>query len=242
VTTTALRWTSHESAPQVPGQSAALQCLARELAIIARNDDAVLITGGASSDRELVAHAIHAASARRQQPLIIVNCAALSESTLHAELFGHGGTLVLDAIDELPLGAQARVLGVLQDGSVARPGCSLRVELDVRVLATSRRGLEQLVAEGRFRDALLRRIKLSHVEVPPLPEHAFEDAIRHHEVLPLTSALQEFEHDYLLQALQRSDGNRSRAASMLGISRKALWAKLRRYHAQRTPQLALVPR
>lgn len=236
----AIRW--NESAPEVPGQSAASRCLARDLAIVARNDCAVLITGEASSNRELVAHTIHAASARRHQPLIIINCSALPESGLHAELFGHGGTLVLEAIDELPLPTQARLLRVLQEGSVARPDSSLPVELDVRVLATSQRGLEQLVAQGRFRAELARRIKLFHVELPPLPEHEFEHAIRHHEALPLTSALQDFEHHYLLQALERSHGNRSRAASVLGISRKALWAKLRRYDAQRTPPLALVPR
>lgn len=239
MTTTAIGW--NEAAPEVPGQSVALQLLGRDLALVARSDGAVLITGGASSDRELVAHAIHGASARGHQPLIIINCSALSGSTLAAELFGRSGTLVLGAIDELPMVAQARLLRVLHEGSVARPGSGPRVRLDVRVLATSRRGLEPLVAQGRFQGELLRRLASSRVEVPPLPAHELAHALRHREVLPLTSALQEFEHDYLLLALQRSDGNRSRAAGLLGISRKALWAKLRRYHAQRTPPLALVP-
>ena len=157
---------------------------------IASADCTVLITGETGTGKELIAQALHHADATRSGPLIAVNCAALPEHLLESELFGHergaftgadrrkegrfelaeGGTLLLDAIGELPLGVQAKLLRVLQDGTFQRVGGSQTLRADVRVLAATNLDLDHAVAEGRFREDLFYRLNVVTVDLPPLRE------------------------------------------------------------------------
>ena len=177
-------------AGQIVGTSAALRRLLEEIALVARSDLAVLITGETGVGKELVAHRIHEASARRDEALIHVNCAALPESIAESELFGHvagsytgahrdragkfeiaaGGTLFLDEIGELPLSLQPKLLRVLQTGEIQRVGSDRVHRVDVRVIAATNRDLEQEVARGRFRADLFHRLAAFPLHVPPLRE------------------------------------------------------------------------
>ena len=150
----------------------------------------VLITGESGTGKERVARAIQEASARRGKAFVTVNCAALNESLLESELFGHekgaftgadkrregrfsqadGGTLFLDEIGELPLLLQAKLLRALQQGEVQRVGSDTPIIVDVRVIAATNRNLREEVSEGRFREDLYYRLNVIGVEVPSLRE------------------------------------------------------------------------
>src|SRR6202040_1029715 len=138
--------------------------------------------------KEVVARAIHMASARRDRPMLAVNCAALSENLLESELFGHekgaftgadkmrrgrfeladGGSLLLDEIREMAPSLQAKLLRVLQESPFERVGSSISQQVDVRVIATTNRDLEKSVEEGKFRQDLFYRLNVVPVELPPL--------------------------------------------------------------------------
>src|SRR5512138_2431937 len=172
------------------GASPALDRVRREIDLVGRSDFTVLITGETGVGKELVARAIHAASARRAQPLIYVNCAALPESLAESELFGHlrgaftgasaerpgkfevadGGTLFLDEIGELPLVVQPKLLRALQEGEIQRVGADRVSRVNVRVLAATNRDLEAEVRAGRFRADLFHRLNVYPLPVPPLRE------------------------------------------------------------------------
>jgi transcriptional regulator with PAS, ATPase and Fis domain len=161
---------------------------------VADTDATVLIEGESGVGKGLVAQALHAHSARRDQPLVRVNCAALPTELLESELFGyergaftgahrrkpgkfefaHGGTLVLDEVGEIPLGLQAKLLHVLQDGAFARLGGAQDVRVDVRVIAATNRDLERAAAEGGFRQDLYYRLNVVKIPVPPLRERPEE--------------------------------------------------------------------
>src|SRR5690606_26211980 len=146
----------------------------------AGSDLPVLVTGETGVGKELVAHAIHAASTRARQPLVQVNCAALPESIAESERFGHvrgaftgatedragkfevahGGTLLLDEIGELPPSIQPKLLRVLQSGEVQRVGADRRREVDVRVIAATNRDLAEEIRLGRFRADLYHRLSV----------------------------------------------------------------------------------
>ncbi|MBC8108776.1 MAG: sigma-54-dependent Fis family transcriptional regulator [Anaerolineae bacterium] len=159
---------------------------------VAKSNVTVLIRGESGTGKEVVARAIHAASERRDRPMLAVNCAALSESLLESELFGHekgaftgadrlrrgrfeladGGTLLLDEISEIAPGLQAKLLRVLQENAFERVGSSLTQQVDVRVIATTNRDLETAVEEGKFRGDLLYRLNVVPIELPPLRQRA----------------------------------------------------------------------
>jgi len=148
----------------------------------------VLITGESGTGKELAARAIHNLSPRRGGPFVAVNCAALPETLIESELFGHekgaftgalerrrgcfelahGGTILLDEIGDMPLGTQAKLLRVLEDRKVRRLGAPREVDVDVRVLASTNRSLEESTHKGAFREDLFFRINVFHVELPPL--------------------------------------------------------------------------
>ncbi|WP_169980006.1 sigma-54-dependent transcriptional regulator [Tautonia rosea] len=148
----------------------------------------VLITGETGTGKELVAQALHLADATRSGPLVAVNCAALPEPLLESELFGHekgaftgadrrkqgrfelaeGGTLFLDEIGELPLGVQAKLLRVLQDGTFERVGGTETLQVNTRILAATNVDLRRAVAEGTFREDLFFRLNVVTVNLPPL--------------------------------------------------------------------------
>lgn len=155
---------------------------------VARSEATVLIQGESGTGKELIARFIHASSLRAQQPFVAVNCAALPESLLESELFGHekgaftgaqarkigkfemahGGTILLDEISEMDLALQAKLLRVLQEREVDRVGGKEPVHVDVRVLATTNRNLEDTVREGNFRADLYYRLNVIPVTLPPL--------------------------------------------------------------------------
>jgi transcriptional regulator with PAS, ATPase and Fis domain len=157
---------------------------------VARSEATVLIQGESGTGKELIARFIHASSLRSQQPFVAVNCAALPENLLESELFGHekgaftgaqtrklgkfelahGGTILLDEISEMDLALQAKLLRVLQEREVDRVGGKDPVTIDVRVLATTNRDLEDTVREGKFRADLFYRLNVIPVTLPPLRE------------------------------------------------------------------------
>ncbi len=157
---------------------------------VARTDSTVLITGETGTGKEVVAQAIHFKSARAEQPLVSMNCAAVNENLIESELFGHekgaftgavarrrgrfedadNGTLLLDEISETSTEFQARLLRVLQESCFERVGGSETVSVDVRLIATTNRNLEEAVAEGRFREDLFYRLRVIPIEIPPLRE------------------------------------------------------------------------
>ncbi len=170
------------------GQSPAMRPVIEKIARIARSSATVLITGESGVGKELIARAIHAASPRADQPMLCVNCAALSPTLLESELFGHekgaftgadklrkgrfeladGGTLLLDEVSEMDLSLQAKLLRVLQEREFERVGSSVTRRVDVRVIATTNRDLRDWAAKARFREDLYYRLGVLPIEVPPL--------------------------------------------------------------------------
>jgi len=157
---------------------------------VASSRASVLISGASGTGKELIAEAIHRASPRAAAPFVRLNCAALVESLLESELFGHekgaftgayarrdgrfkqadGGTLLLDEVSEIPQATQVKLLRFLQERTFERVGGNETTRVDVRVLAASNRNLKQLIAEGKFREDLYYRLNVVTVEIPPLVE------------------------------------------------------------------------
>ena len=172
------------------GRSTAMQDLFQQIEAAARSDAPVLIWGETGSGKELVAHAIHSRSARAAGPLVAVNAGALAEPLLESELFGHakgaftgavaprqgklvaahGGSLLLDEIESLPLKAQVDLLRVLEDGLVTPVGADAQRRVDVRLLSTTKVDLQQQARLGRMREDFYHRIAVIPVLVPPLRE------------------------------------------------------------------------
>ncbi|MCB9851328.1 MAG: sigma-54-dependent Fis family transcriptional regulator [Phycisphaerales bacterium] len=175
---------------ELVGDSDAMVQLRVKIAQIARSNGTVLIAGESGTGKELVASAVHEASRRADQPMLCLNCAALSENLLESELFGHergaftgadrtrkgrfeladGGTLLLDEISEMALPLQAKLLRVLQEGEFERVGSSTTRWADVRVIATTNRDLPDWVAQKRFREDLYYRLNVLPVQLTPLRE------------------------------------------------------------------------
>jgi DNA-binding NtrC family response regulator len=308
------------------GESPAIKRVLKLIAMVSLSDAPVLITGESGTGKEVVAGIIHHDSVRGDKPFVVVNCGALPENLVEAELFGHergaftgavrrrdgrfkaadGGVLFLDEIAELPAAAQAKLLRVLQEGTFEPLGTNTPVHADVRIISATHQDLAQQVKSGLFREDLFYRVNVIEIVLPPLRErpgdlplllrhfverftpkgasppaiaptawatfmnypfpgnvrelsHAVEHAmvlsggkeidVRHlppamldnrtsvevggaslsnaGRVRPLHVALREFEQEYLQHALKATDGKRTRAAALLGISRKTLWEKLR---------------
>jgi len=311
---------------EVVGRSAAMASLVKSIEKVARTDSAtVLLQGESGTGKDLVARAIHAQSQRRDRPFLEVNCTALPEHLLESELFGHergaftgaherkkglvelaeGGTLLLDEIGDMPLSAQAKLLGFLENSAFKRLGGTSDLSVDVRVIAATNRDLEAAVEDRSFRNDLYFRLKVVPLHLPPLrerredvaplamyfierlardlkrepprlttgavevleshawpgnvrelrnllervlileesdeirPEHLSRLGLRARGASGSESAMQlppngvrleDVEHQLIQQALDRTGGNVTQAARLLGLSRETLRYRLRKSH------------
>ncbi len=300
------------------GDSWPMRQVFEQIAQIACTKATVLITGETGSGKELVARTIHLNSPRAGGPFIAVNCAALAEGVIESELFGHergaftgavarragyferanAGTLLLDEIGEISLAAQAKLLRALQSGEFERVGGAATIKTDVRVIAVTRRNLEEEIAAGRFRADLYYRLNLFPIIVPSLRdrrsdipalaefflgrsarrmgkpirgfsaaamdlltgyewpgnvrelENVIESAvivaesgrIEYYHLPPalqaahptpmsegLFRAVENYEHELILEALRNTRGNRNQAAKLLKVSERALSYKIKKY-------------
>jgi two-component system nitrogen regulation response regulator NtrX len=172
---------------ELVGKSAVLNNLRQSAERVARTGSRVLIHGPAGSGKEVVARLIHQKSARAEAPFVVLNCANISPDTMEESLFGavataereartgvlelaHGGTLLLDEVADMPLETQGKIVRVLQDQTFERVGGSVPVNVDVRVIATTARDLEQRIAEQKFRQDLYYRLNVVPLEVPALSQ------------------------------------------------------------------------
>ena len=180
---------------RIIGSCKSMQELYRRIGKVARTDATVLILGESGTGKELAARAIHEQSNRANRPMVCVNCAAIPETLIESELFGHekgaftgatsgrsglieaadGGTLFLDEIGELPLEAQARLLRFLQEGEIRRVGAVQPLKVDVRLIAATHRDLKTRARSGQFREDLYYRLYVMELRMPPL--RAREDDI-----------------------------------------------------------------
>ncbi|HEY3968062.1 MAG TPA: sigma-54 dependent transcriptional regulator [Planctomycetaceae bacterium] len=179
-----------EGSPDIVGDTPSMQRVKRLIERIAPTDSNVLILGETGTGKELVARRIHELSRRAQMPFVAVNCGALPENLVESELFGHrkgaftgadtprkglievanGGTLFLDELGELDKGMQVKLLRVLESGEVRRVGENEAFHVDIRVICATNRNLQELVAQGGFREDLFFRVNTFEVALPPLRE------------------------------------------------------------------------
>ncbi len=301
------------------GVSAQMQTLFELISNAAQSDAPVIILGESGTGKELAAKAIHEAGLRRAKPFIKVNCAALNESLLESELFGHvkgaftgahrgregrfeacnGGDIFLDEIGDLPLSTQIKLLRVLEEKIVERVGDHKPTPVDVRIITATNKNLPDLITKGVYRQDFYYRINVIPIQVPPLRERiedipllarsffnkiqlksikklqgisnqAMETLMRHSwpgNIRELKSAfefafvscregminpehlpsnimetmaaradsaarpadLDAIKKERLIQALKASDGNQSKAAKLLGLSRTSIWNQMKKF-------------
>ena len=186
------------------GLSPAMQEVFSAIRQVAPSKAAILVTGESGTGKELVARAVHDLSPRKNNPFVAINCAALPESLMESELFGHekgaftgavqrragcfelanGGTLLLDEIGDMPVDTQAKLLRVLEDSRVRRLGGEKEIEVDTRVIAATNKPVDDAVAKGQIREDLYYRLNVFRIHLPPLRE-------RKEDLLPTAEALVE---------------------------------------------------
>jgi len=213
--------------PEVVAESSAMRAVLSEAARVAPRRTTVLITGESGTGKEVVARAIHALSDRAEAPFVAVNCAALPETLLESELFGHeagaftgaaqrhigrfeqasSGTLFLDEIGDLPMPVQVKLLRALQERTIERLGSNTSVAVDVRLIAATHRDLAAAIREGGFREDLYYRLNVVALHLPPLRH-------RRPDIPTLV--------DHLLERI-----NRDNDTAITGVSREAPEAFLR---------------
>jgi transcriptional regulator with GAF, ATPase, and Fis domain len=183
--------------PELVGVSEAMREVALLVRLVAPRSTSVLIEGETGTGKEVVARALHRLSARADKPFVVLNCAAIPEYLLEAELFGHtrgaftgavqsrmgrieaadGGTLLLDEIGEMPLGMQAKMLRFLESGELQRVGDNETMQVDVRLIAATHQPLEEQAEQGGFRLDLYHRLAVFPIDVPPLRERIEDVAV-----------------------------------------------------------------
>ena len=175
---------------EIIGESPAIHKMKEMIGLVGPRDASVLITGASGTGKELVARALHSLSPRSEKRLVAINCAAFPETLLEAELFGYergaftgadrskqgrfeladGGSLFLDEIAEMPLSMQVKLLRVLEDHRIQRLGSIKEIQLDIRLIAATNRDLENMIAEGKFREDLYYRLNVVRIHLPNLKE------------------------------------------------------------------------
>ena len=198
---------------EIIGTSDATRRLLEQVAMVSSSDTTVLIRGESGTGKELIARAIHANSARRYLPIVVVNCGALSEGVLESELFGHekgaftgaqyrrkgkfemadGGTLFLDEIGDISVKTQVDLLRALEEKKICRVGGNAEIPVNFRLIAATNKNLESMTAEEKFREDLYYRINVFSITIPPLRERR--------EDIPLLA-------DYFLNKFTRSMNRR----------------------------------
>ncbi len=173
------------------GSSKSMHEIFRLIEMVSPSTASVLITGESGTGKELVARTIHSLSSRKGRPFVAINCAAIPETLIESEIFGHekgsftgaverrtgcfelaeGGTLLLDEIGEMPIGTQAKLLRVLEDRKLRRLGAKTETAVDVRVLAATNKPPEEAVARGHLRNDLYYRLNVFNIHMPPLRDH-----------------------------------------------------------------------
>ena len=304
------------------GRSDAMRTMLETVALVAPTEATVLILGESGTGKELIANAIHQNSPRRDQPMIKINCAALPETLLESELFGHEkgaftgaagprkgrfqmahkGTIFLDEIAEMPMTLQSKILRVLQEREFEPVGSSKTIQVDTRIITATNKDLQEEIRSNRFREDLFYRINVVSVTSPPLRDRRDDiplladhflkyyaeknnknitgftpmamDALTRHNwpgnvrelenaveravimsrrrlifirrspgklsdlapiaedmetAQPAHKSLKQFEKEKILRTLEENDGNRTRTAIVLGISRRTLQLKLKEY-------------
>ncbi len=181
---------SNDSMPRIIGESVPMKALRQQLSLMAATNGRVLIFGESGTGKELIAHAIHAASPRAPESFVEVNCAAIPEELIESELFGHrkgsfagamedkigklqkahGGTLFLDEVGDMSLKTQAKVLRALDEQRFEPVGAAESIKVDVRVVASTNKNLEEEIERGNFREDLFYRLNVIPFHVPPLRE------------------------------------------------------------------------
>ena len=176
---------------ELVGSSAKMQELFRLIELVAPSTASILITGESGTGKELVARTIHSLGSRKSKPFVAINCAAIPETLIESEIFGHekgaftgalerrtgcfelaeGGTLLLDEIGEMPIATQAKLLRVLEDRKLRRLGSKTETSVDVRVLAATNKEPQEAVARGQLRNDLYYRLNVFNIHMPPLREH-----------------------------------------------------------------------
>lgn len=184
------------------GRSHGIQQMLLTIGQVAPTDISVLVFGESGTGKELVAKAIHRQSARKDMPLVVVNCGAIPEGILESELFGHekgsftgaigarkgyfelahNGTVFLDEIGEMPLSTQVKLLRVLDNGDFMRVGGTSLQKVNVRVIAATNKDLERAVANGEFREDLYYRLNAIHIKIPPLRERREDIPLLIHKI------------------------------------------------------------
>jgi DNA-binding NtrC family response regulator len=187
----------------IVGQSASIRRVLTMVETVGVSDVPTLVTGESGTGKELVARMLHERSSRRARPFVVVNCGALTETLIEAELFGHergaftgavrkrdgrfkaadGGTLFLDEIAELPMSAQAKILRVLQEGTFEPLGTNATVKVDVRVISATHRDLKRRTLENLFREDLFYRINVIQIELPSLRDRLEDLPLLFHHFL-----------------------------------------------------------
>ena len=211
-----LRLEDHYRFENIIAKSSKMQRVIEVIKIVAKSNATVLITGESGTGKELVARAIHSQSHRRGKPFVAVSCAALPESLLESELFGHekgsftgayaqkkgrfefasGGTLFLDEVGEMSANIQVHLLRVLEEKEFTRVGGNQPIKVDVRVVSATNKDLKQAVASGEFREDLYYRLNVVTIELPPLRERK--------EDIPLLA--EHFLNDFALENQKRITG------------------------------------
>jgi DNA-binding NtrC family response regulator len=187
----------------IVGQAASIRRVLNMIETVGASDVPTLVTGESGTGKELVARMLHERSPRRGRPFVVVNCGALTETLIEAELFGHergaftgavrkrdgrfkaadGGTLFLDEIAELPMSAQAKLLRVLQEGTFEPLGTNASAKVDVRVISATHRDLKRRTQDNLFREDLFYRINVIQIEMPPLRERPEDLPLLFHHFL-----------------------------------------------------------